>query len=131
MLYLSVKIYQHLDGSYGVQFLVSTNTTLSAEQVTNIYKKRCGSKKLYWSLKQEITLEKMPPKIESSQANHIMASIIAQVKLEALRMATKVNHYPIRRNILMEALKIFWSQIQRLKELCLNKNIKLQNFNIA
>ena len=125
------KVYKHLDGSFGVQFLVSTDTTLSAEQVTNVYKKRWGSEELHRSLKQNTALEKMPAKMESSQANHILASMIAQVKLEALRMATKVNHYTIKRNILMEALKVAWSQIQQLKELCLNKNINLPNFNIA
>lgn len=125
------KVYHHLDGSCGVQFLVSTDTTLSAEQVTNIYKKRWGSEELHRSLKQNTALEKMPAKMESFQANHILASMIAQVKLEALRMATKVNHYTIKRNILMEALKVAWTKIQQLKELCLNKNINLPNFNIA
>ena len=57
--------------------------------MTNIYKKRWGSEELHRSLKQNTALEKMPAKMESSQANHILASMIAQVKLEALRMATK------------------------------------------
>lgn len=125
------KVYNHLDGSSGVQFLVSTDTNLSVEQVTNVYKKRWTSEELHRSLKQNTALEKMPAKMESSQANHIFASMIAQVKLEALRLATKVNHYTIKRNILIEALKVAWSQIQQLKELCLTKNISLPNFNIA
>ena len=125
------KVYQHLDGSCDVQFLVSTDTTLSAEQVTLVYQKRWGSEELHRSLKQNTALERMPAKMESSQANHIFASMIAQVKLEALRIATKVNHYTIKRNILIEALKAAWSQIQQLKELCLSKNINLPNFCIA
>jgi hypothetical protein len=125
------KVYNHLDGSSGVQFLVSTDTTLSSEQVTDVYKKRWASEELHRSLKQNTALEKMPAKMESSQANHIFASMIAQVKLEALRLATKVNHYTIKRNILIEALKVAWVQIQQLKQLCIDKNIKLPNFNIA
>jgi hypothetical protein len=125
------KVYQHLDGSCGVQFLVSTDTSLSAEQVTDVYKKRWGSEELHRSLKQNTALEKMPAKMESSQANHIFASMIAQVKLEALRLATKVNHYTLKRNILIEALKAAWSQIQQFKELCLSKNINLPNFGNA
>lgn len=125
------KVYQHLDGSCGVQFLVSTDTTLSAEQVTHVYKKRWGSEELHRSLKQNTALEKMPAKMESSQANHIFASMIAQVKLEALRLATKVNHYTLKRNILIEALRAAWAQIQQFKELCLSKNINLPNFGIA
>lgn len=125
------KVYQHLDGSCGVQFLVSTDTSLSAEQVTDVYKKRWGSEELHRSLKQNTALEKMPAKMESSQANHIFASMIAQVKLEALRLATKVNHYTLKRNILIEALKAAWSQIQQFKELSLSKNINLPNFGNA
>ncbi len=125
------KVYQHLDGSCGVQFLVSTDTSLSAEQVTHVYKKRWGSEDLHRSLKQNTALEKMPAKMESSQANHIFASMIAQVKLEALRLATKVNHYTLKRNILIEALKAAWTQIQQFKELCLSKNINLPNFGNA
>jgi len=125
------KVYKHLDGSCGVQFLVSTDSSLSAEQVTQVYKKRWGSEELHRSLKQNTALERMPAKMESSQAKHIFASMIAQVKLEALRIATKVNHYTIKRNILIEALKVAWSQIQQLKELCLSKNINLPNFHFA
>ncbi|MFN4144930.1 MAG: transposase [Runella sp.] len=125
------KVYQHLDGSCSVQFLVSTDTSLSAEQVTDVYKKRWGSEELHRSLKQNTALEKMPAKMESSQANHIFASMIAQVKLEALRLATKVNHYTLKRNILIEALKVAWAQIQQFKELCLSKNISLPNFGYA
>lgn len=125
------KVYQHLDGSCSVQFLVSTDTSLSAEQVTDVYKKRWGSEELHRSLKQNTALEKMPAKIESSQANHIFASMIAQVKLEALRLATKVNHYTLKRNILIQALKVAWTQIQQFKELCLSKNISLPNFGNA
>ena len=86
---------------------------------------------MHRSLKQNTALEKMPAKMESSQANHIFASMIAQVKLEALRLATKVNHYTLKRNILIEALKAAWAQIQQFKELCLSKNICLPNFGNA
>ena len=66
-----------------------------------------------------------------SQANHIFASMIAQVKLEAMKMATKTNHYTLKRNILMDALKQAWIQVQKLKELCLQKSIDLPNLLTA
>lgn len=125
------KVYPHLNGSVGVQYLVSTDTTLCAEQITDVYKKRWASEELHRSLKQNTALEKMPAKMESSQANHIFASMIAQVKLEALKIATKVNHYTLKRNILIEALKTAWKQIQQFKELCKKENINLPNFDIA
>lgn len=122
------KIYKHLDSSFSVQFLVSTDTDISAEEMSNIYKKRWTSEELHRSLKQNTALEKMPAKMESSQANHIFASMVAQVKLEALKIATKVNHYTIKRNILIESLKIAWAKIQELKDMCLTKNTQLPNF---
>ena len=92
---------------------------------------RWSSEELHRSLKQNTGLEKLPAKVENSQANHIFASMIAQVKLEGLKMCTKQHHYSLKRNVLIQSLKHAWVEIQKLKELCLEKNILLPNFNTA
>ena len=48
---------------------------------------------------------KMPAKVVALQANHIFASMIGQVKLESLKIATKKNHYTLKKQILIEGLK--------------------------
>lgn len=125
------KVYHNLDGSIGVQYLISTDTDLSAQEVSDIYKFRWSSEDLHKSLKQNTALEKMPAKVEKSQANHVFASMIAQVKLEMLKLATKKNHYQLKRNILVQALKTAQLEIQKLKDFCLKKNIILPNFTTA
>lgn len=130
-LILIKKVFHNLDGSVGVQYLVSSDTELDAERGSTIYKDRWSSEDVHRSLKQNVALEKMPAKKECSQANHIFAAMIAQTKLESLKIATKQNHYALKRNILIEALKRAWEEIQKLKELCIEKSINLPNFLTA
>lgn len=125
------KVYNNLNGTIGVQYLVSSATSLDAETCSTIYKYRWSSEEVHRSLKQNTALEKMPAKLERSQANHIFASMIALTKLECMKMATKTNHYQLKRQVLMDALKQAWLQIQRLKELCLKKSIHFPNFSTA
>jgi len=130
-LVLIKKVYHNLNGTVGVQYLVSSDTELEADTLNTIYKDRWSSEDVHRSLKQNVGLEKMPTKMERSQANHIFAAMIAQVKLECMKMATKTNHYTLKRNILMKALKVAWKQIQKFKELCEEKNIHFPNFLTA
>lgn len=125
------KVYHNLDGSVGVQYLICTDTDLDAPQIADLYKQRWSSEDLHKSLKQNTALEKMPAKTQNAQVNHIFASMVAQVKLECLKLATHKNHYQLKRNILIQALKTAWSEIAKLKELCLLKNIALPNFLTA
>lgn len=130
-LILLKKVFDNLNGSIGVQFLVSSDTTLTDEDISKTYQKRWSSEDLHRSLKQNTALEKMPAKMERSQANHIFASMLAQVKLEGFKLATKQNHYSLKRAILIQALKVAWEEIQKLKQLCLNNNIAFPNFSTA
>ncbi len=56
------------------------------------------------SLKSDASLEKSPSKKVSkkvrTQTNHTFSSIYAFVKLERLKLATKMNHFAIRRSSL-------------------------------
>lgn len=130
-LLLVKKVYHNLNGSVGIQYLIATDTTLAASQVSEDYKFRWSSEDLHRSLKQNTALEKMPAKLENSQANHIFAAMVAQMKLEMMKFATKVNHYTLKRNILVQALKHAWVEILKLKELCLKNNIAFPNFGAA
>lgn len=130
-LHLTKKVFHNLNGSVGVQYLVTSDTDLTIDEIDAKYKKRWSSEELHRSLKQNTGLEKLPAKVENSQANHIFASMIAQVKLEGLKMCTKQHHYSLKRSVLVQSLKNAWAEIQKLKELCLEKNISLPNFKTA
>lgn len=130
-LILVKKVYHNLNGTIGVQYLVSSDIELSASDIADIYKKRWSSEDVHRSLKQNVALEKMPAKKECSQANHIFASMLAQVKLECMKIATKKNHYALKRTILIKALQNAWLETQKLKELCRQKFETLPNFQPA
>jgi hypothetical protein len=130
-LLLVKKVYHNLEGSVGVQYLVASDTELTAEEIFETYKQRWSSEDLHKSLKQNTALEKMPAKMEKSQANHIFASMVAQIKLEMIQFATRQNHYALKRNILIQALKQAWIEIRKFKELCLKNNIVFPNFSPA
>ncbi len=130
-LHLIKKVYHNLDGSTGVQYLLSSDTTQDAKDIDQTYQKRWSSEDLHRSLKQNTALEKMPAKMPCSQANHIFASMLAQVKLEALKIATKKNHYALKKQILIESLKAAWKHLQELKNWAREKNINFPNFEPA
>lgn len=125
------KVFTHLNGTIGVQYLVTSDTELAAPQLSTIYKDRWSSEEVHRSLKQNTALEKMPAKMERSQANHIFAAMIALTKLEGMKRATKTNHYTLKRQILIKALQQAWLQIQQFKELCTVNKIDLPNFLTA
>jgi hypothetical protein len=130
-LHLVKKVYHNLNGSVGVQYLLSGDTTQDAKDIYQTYQKRWSSEDLHRSLKQNTALEKMPAKMPCSQANHIFASVLAQVKLEVLKIASKKNHYTLKKQILIEALKSAWRYLQELKNWSLEKNINFPNFEPA
>lgn len=130
-LHLVKKVYHNLDGSTGVQYLLSSDTTQQAQEIDQTYQKRWSSEELHRSLKQNTALENSPAKMPCSQANHIFASMLAQVKLEMLKIATKTNHYALKKQILIESLKSAWKYVQELKNWAIEKNINFPNFEPA
>ncbi len=122
------KVYHNLDGSLGVQYLIETDTDQTAEQISANYQLRWSSEDVHRSLKQNTALELMPAKTQNAQVNHIFASMLALAKLECLKLATKKNHYQLKRQVLIHALKTAKEQIRQLKEFCLTKNIAFPNF---
>jgi len=131
VLVLVKKVFHNSNGTVGVQYIVGSDTRLQTEDISAIYKNRWSSEDVHRSLKQNAAIEKMPAKLERSQANYIFAAMMAQVKLEALKIATKTNHYTLKRNILIEALKTAWEELKKLKELCIEKSIEIPNFSGA
>lgn len=125
------RVYHNLDKSVGVQYLICTDTDLDAEQIDDLYKKRWSSEDLHRSLKQNTALEKMPAKTQNAQSNHIFASMVAQVKLECMKITSKKNQYQFKRSILLQALKTAWEQIKIMKNMCITNKMNFPNFSPA
>jgi len=103
-LVLLKPVFVNADGSTGIQYLVSSDTTLSADQMTTIYPKRWNVEPYPKSLKQNASLEKSPTQTVTTQSNHLFAALCAYIKLEWLRKATKLNHFALKTKLYVAAL---------------------------
>jgi len=77
---------------------------------------------LHRSLKQNTDLEKMLATMTCSQAEHIFALMVAQVKLGSLKIATRQNRYTLKQQTLIESLKSVWQYVQEFKQWITEKN---------
>ncbi len=103
------------DGSEGVLYLVSSDTTLDYERLTTIYQRRWKVEEYHKSLKNNASLAKSPTKTIRTQSNHVFASIWAFVKLERLKVATKLNHFALRSRMYLKAVRAAFGELQTLR----------------
>jgi hypothetical protein len=99
------QVFTNKDETTGTRYLVSNALTLTDEQFRTLYKKRWGVEEYHKSLKQNLSIGSSPAHTERTQGNHIFAAIIAYVKLEMLKLATKINHFALKTKIYMASMK--------------------------
>lgn len=107
------------DGSTGVRYLVSSDLTLSYDQMLAIYQKRWKVEEYHRSLKQNAALAKSPTRTETTQTNHVVAALLAFVKLEMLKVRTKKNHYELKAQLYFSALQRAFDELRRLQPVSL------------
>ncbi len=111
---LSRRIFTNKDGSQGVLYLVSNDTTLDDEAIAAIYKKRWKVEEYHKSLKQHTAIAKSPTKNIRTQANHLFASLVAYVKLESIKLKLGGNHFSIKALLVTVATKAAFMALSRL-----------------
>ena len=112
---LCKDIFINEDGSKAVQYLLSTDLTLSFQQITTTYQKRWGVEEYHKSLKQNAAVAKAPVKTNNTQANHLFASICAFVKLERLKVVAKTNHFALKTKLYLKATQAAFQELAQLK----------------
>ncbi len=117
-LLLVKQVFTNEDGSVGIVYLVSSDTTLTVEQLTTIYQKRWKVEEYHKSLKRNLCLAKSPTKRVRTQSNHVFASLVAFVKMERLRLSTRLNHFAMKTRLYQEALARAFEQLQKLRMNC-------------
>jgi len=90
------QVFINKDGSQGCLYLVSSDTDLTYEQITTIYKTRWKVEEYHKSLKQNTSLGASPTKTPDTQANQFYASMIAYIKLEALKIKCSIGHFRLK-----------------------------------
>jgi len=113
-LLLAQQIFTNEDGTNGVLYLVSSDTTLLKDQLTTIYQRRWSVEVYHKSLKQNVSLAKSPTQTETTQTNHFFVALCGYIKLEMLKVETRQNHFALKTKLYVKALQ---SAFQTLREL--------------
>jgi IS4 transposase len=114
-LLLVKRVFKNEDGSEGVLYLVSSDPTLDYERISTIYQRRWKVEEYHKSLKENASLAKSPTKTIRTQSNHVFASIYAFVKLERMKLATKMNHFALRSRLCLKAVQAAFQELQSLR----------------
>ena len=114
-LLLVKQVFKNEDGTEGVLYLVSSDVTLDYERLTTIYQRRWKVEEYHKSLKSNASLAKSPTKTIRTRSNHVFASIYAFVKLERLKIATKLNHFALRSRMYLKAVRAAFKELQSLR----------------
>ena len=109
------QVFKNEDRTEGVLYLVSSDQTLTYEQITQIYQKRWRVEEYHKSLKQHVSLCKSPTKRVRTQSNHIFASMYAFCKLEYMSMKSKLNPTALRSKIYLSANRAAFNELENMK----------------
>jgi len=104
-LLLVKQVFTNEDGSTGILYLVTSDLTLTYDDITTTYRKRWHVEPYHKSLKQNASLEKSPTQTVVSQTNHFFAALCAYMKLEWLKSDCKLNHFAIKTKLYLSAVK--------------------------
>lgn len=108
------QVFTNEDGSSGIRYLVSSDTTLSFTDITTTYHKRWGVECYHKSLKQNVSLAKSPTQTVTTQTNHFFAALCGFIKLERLKMQTHLNHFALKSKLYLSALQTAFSTLRTL-----------------
>lgn len=109
------QVFTNGDGSIGILYLVSSDPELSYTQMTTIYQKRWHVEPYHKSLKQNASLSKSPTRTVNTQSNHFFASLCSYIKLEMLKVKTKINHFALKSQLYLQALRTAFDALHALQ----------------
>ena len=116
-LVLVKQVFTNEDGSIGIRYLVSSDTTLSFDDLTTTYHERWQVECYHKSLKQNVSLAKSPTHTVTTQTNHFFAALCGFIKLERLKMGTQLNHFTLKSKLYLNALHSAFSTLRALTPL--------------
>jgi len=109
------QVFINKDRSKAELYLITNDTDLDYTQITTIYQKRWKVEQFHKSLKQNAALAKSPTKMERTQSNHIMAALLAFVRLERLKVKERLNHFAFKARLYLKMLRVAFDELQELK----------------
>lgn len=109
------QIFTNEDGESGMLYLVCSNLTVDGKTIEDVYQKRWPIEIYHKSLKSNINLEKSPTRTQTTQNNHIFASIYGYFKLELLKLKTGFNHFALKAKLYLQALQASMGALKKLQ----------------
>ena len=113
---LTKSVFKNEDGSSGTLYLFTNDLESGADRIYKIYQKRWRVEEYHKSIKQNSSLEKSPTRTESSQKNHLFASLIGYCKLEFLKMKTNLNHFALKYKLILKANQMAYLELRKMKK---------------
>jgi len=113
-LVLVKQVFTNEDGSIGLRYLVSSETPLSFDNITTTYHRRWGVECYHKSLKQNVSLAKSPTQTVTTQTNHFFAALCGFIKLEKLKVKTRLNHFTLKSKLYLNALHSAFATLRTL-----------------
>ena len=111
------QVFTNEDGSSGELYLVTSDTTLSHDDIIAIYQRRWKVEEYHKSLKQNTAAGRSPTKTVRTQSNHFFVSIYAFFKLECLALADGLNHFAFVAKLFLPALKASFKELRTRQQL--------------
>ena len=109
------KVFKNGNGTEGTLYLVSNDLGKDTDSLYSMYQKRWRIEEYHKSIKQNVSLEKSPTKVERSQKNHLFASIIGYCKLEFLKLKLSLNHFGLKYKLILKANQAAFQELQKLQ----------------
>jgi hypothetical protein len=113
-LVLVKQVFTNEDGSIGLRSLVSSETPLSFDNIPTTYHRRWGVACYHKSLKQNVSLAKSPTQTVTTQTNHFFAALCGFIKLEKLKVKTRLNHFTLKSKLYLNALHSAFAPLRTL-----------------
>lgn len=114
-LVLTRLVFAHKDQPPGELYLITNELGADAAQMQQTYALRWKIEEFYKSIKSNTGYAASPAHRVRSQSNHLYLSMVAFIKLEAVKVLTRLNHFALKAKLTQNALKYSWQQWQDYK----------------
>jgi hypothetical protein len=113
-LVLVKQVFTNEDGSLGIRSLVSSDTTVSFDDLTTTSHTRWGVECDHHSLKQHVSLAKSPTQTVTTHTNHFFAALCGFITLERLKMRPQLNPFTLKAKLYLHALHSAFATLRAL-----------------
>jgi hypothetical protein len=113
---LTRVVFDNKDGSRGYLYLLTNDLAADAACVESTYRLRWKVEEFYKSVKSNAGYGASPAHRVRTQSNHLFLSMVAFVKLEAVKVKSRLNHFALKARLTQNALKESWQVWQQYKQ---------------